>query len=165
MEYAVAVMLAVWALWILDPVSRMGQRFYLGRLFAYRGPGFWFGLPLGSQVGFAGTAAVLVGLLTWIARREPDRRVDGLRRHPHLAALVTYHVQMFHLAVVAFVLGADAVGGSALLMWIPAALITAVFWSTLADAERESPSFAVAETGGEPISTPKNVSRASLPVP
>jgi uncharacterized membrane protein len=135
MEYLLGLVLAVWALWILDPVSRMGDRFYLGRLFAYRGPGFWFGLPLGSQIGFAGTAAVLLGILTWMARDEPDRPVDGLRRHPHLSALVTYHAQVFHLAVVAFVIGADAVGGSALLMWIPAAAITAVYWSTLREVE------------------------------
>jgi uncharacterized membrane protein len=135
MEYALGLVLAVWALWILDPVSRMGDRFYLGRLFAYRGPGFWFGLPLGSQVGFAATAAVLLAILTWMARDEPDRMVDGLRHHPHLSALVTYHAQVFHLAVVAFVIGADAVGGSALLMWIPAAAITAVFWTTLSEVE------------------------------
>jgi uncharacterized membrane protein len=135
MEYALGLVLAVWALWILDPVSRMGDRFYLGRLFTYRGPGFWFGLPLGSQVGFAATAAVLLAILTWMARDEPDRMVGGLRQHPHLSALVTYHAQVFHLAVVAFVIGADAVGGSALLMWIPAAAITAVFWTTLSEVE------------------------------
>jgi putative membrane protein len=135
MEYLLGLVLAVWALWILDPVSRMGDRFYLGRLFAYRGPGFWFGLPLGSQLGFAGTAAALLGILTWLARDEPDRSVDGLRRHPHLSALVTYHAQVFHLAVVAFVIGADTLGGSAVLMWIPAAAITAVYWSTLREVE------------------------------
>ena len=43
-ELAVALMLAVWALWVLDPVSRLGGRFYLGELWRYRGPGFWFGL-------------------------------------------------------------------------------------------------------------------------
>jgi uncharacterized membrane protein len=135
MEYLLGLVLAVWALWILDPVSRMGDRFYLGRLFAYRGPGFWFGLPLGSQLGFAGTAAVLLAILTWLARDEPDRPVNGLVRHPHLSALVTYHAQVFHLAAVAFVIGADTVGGSALLMWVPAAALTAVYWTTLRDVE------------------------------
>src|SRR2546426_3870260 len=44
-EWLLALILAVWALWILDPVSRLGHRFYLGELFRYDGPGFWFGLP------------------------------------------------------------------------------------------------------------------------
>jgi len=138
MEYLLGLVLAVWALWILDPVSRMGDRFYLGSLFKYRGPGFWFGLPLGSQIGFAGTAAVLLGILTWLARSEPDRAAAGLRRHPHLSALITYHAQVFHLAVVALVIGAHDVGGSAFLMWVPAAAVVAVFWSTLREAEAGS---------------------------
>jgi uncharacterized membrane protein len=74
MEALMAIVLAVWALWILDPMSRLGDRFYLGPVFRYAGPGFWFGLPTGSQVGFAATAAILLGTLFWLARDEPDRR-------------------------------------------------------------------------------------------
>ena len=131
MEALLAMVLSVWALWILDPISRLGEEFYLGPVFRYEGPGFWFGLPLGSQLGFGLTSVFLLGTLFWLTRDEPDRRVDGgLLRHPHFAALLTYHAQVFHLAVVAFVIGADTIGGSALLMWIPAAAITAVHWST-----------------------------------
>ncbi|HMC51581.1 MAG TPA: carotenoid biosynthesis protein [Acidimicrobiales bacterium] len=138
MELVMAWVLAVWALWVLDPVSRLGQRFYLGRLFSYAGPGFWFGLPLGSQLGFAATAAVLLGILAWLARAEPDRPAPGLASHPHAVALLTYHVQVGHLAVVALAIGADALAGAALLMWVPAAAVTAVHWSTLA-RERSLP--------------------------
>ena len=132
-ELVLAWMLAVWALWVLDPVSRLGDRFYLGELFHYRGPGFWFGLPLGSQVGFAATAAILIGVLYMLDRDAPDAAVEsGIRTHPHLVALVTYHAQVFHLAIVAFVLGADTLGGAAVLIWVPAAVVTAVHWSQLA---------------------------------
>jgi uncharacterized membrane protein len=130
-EWLLALVLAVWALWVLDPVSRLGDEFYLGELFRYEGPGFWFGLPLGSQAGFAATAAVLLGTLAHLDRDAPDRPVGGLRHHPHLAALVTWHAQVFHLAAVAFVIGADTIGGAALLMWVPAACVTAVHWSNL----------------------------------
>jgi uncharacterized membrane protein len=131
-ELLVAWVLAVWALWILDPVSRLGDEFYLGRLFEYAGPGFWFGLPLGSQVGFAGTAAILLLVLHRMDRDAPDREVaGGLRDHPHLVALLTYHGQVFHLAAVAFYVGADTIGGAAILIWVPAAVMTAVHWSSL----------------------------------
>jgi hypothetical protein len=56
-EYVLAVVLATWALWIIDPVSRLGRYFALGELFRYDGPGFWFGLPLGSQVAFCSRLA------------------------------------------------------------------------------------------------------------
>ena len=132
MELALAWMIAVWALWVVDPVSRLGDEFYLGRVFRYRGPGFWFGLPLGSQLGFALTSLVLLAVLFALSRGEPDRAVPGgIVRHPNLGALITWHAQVFHMAVVAFVIGADAIGGSAFLMWVPAALVTAVYWSTL----------------------------------
>jgi hypothetical protein len=131
-EWLLALVLAVWALWILDPVTRLGHRFYLGRVFRYDGPGFWFGLPLGSQLGFTATAAVLLGVLFAITRHERDRAVSRIRDHPHLPALVTYHGQVLHLAIVAFVIGgasADTIGGSFFLMWVPAAAVTAVHWS------------------------------------
>ena len=131
-ELITAWMLAVWALWVLDPVSRLGHRFYLGEVFEYHGPGFWFGLPLGSQIGFAATAGILILGLHLLVGDEPDETIaEGLRAHPHLIALITYHGQVFHLAVVAFVLNADTLGGAAILMWVPAAVITAVHWSQL----------------------------------
>ena len=163
-EFVMAWILAVWALWVVDPVSRLGDDFYLGRVFHYRGPGFWFGLPLGSQLGFALTSFVLLSLLFWLSRGEPDRAVDGgLLHHPHLGALVTWHVQVFHMAVVAFVIGADSIGGSAFLMWVPAAAVTAVYWASISprargaaarsasvegDGKMDEPSH---ETGAQPL--------------
>lgn len=139
-ELAIAWMLAVWALWVLDPVSRLGDRFYLGELFAYEGPGFWFGLPLGSQLGFALTAGLLLVVLHRLDRAAPDQPVaGGLRDHPHLVALITYHAQVFHLAAVALYLDASAIGGAAVLMWVPAAVITAVHWSHLRLDDRRGP--------------------------
>lgn len=128
-ELLVGLVLTVWALWIFDPVARLGSRWFLGELFRYRGPGFWFDLPLGSQVGFTATAAVLLGILTWMAKDEPNQPVARWRDHPHLVALTTYHGQVAWLAIVAVVLHETELGGSALLMWVPAAAITAVSWS------------------------------------
>jgi putative membrane protein len=131
-ELAVAWMLAVWALWVLDPVSRLGDRYYLGEVFAYHGPGFWFGLPLGSQVGFAITSGILILVLHVLDRDAPDGPVPGgLRNHPNLIPLITYHAQVFHLAAIALYLDANTLGGAAILIWVPAAVITAVHWSTL----------------------------------
>jgi putative membrane protein len=130
-EYLLALMLAVWVVWILDPVSRLGHQFFLGELFRYKGPGFWFGLPLGSQLGFAFTAGTLVALLTYMLRAEPDRVIRRAIGHPHLTALITYHGQLVMMTAVAVHLGAVEIGGSAVLMWVPVAALTAVYWSTL----------------------------------
>ena len=141
-EYLLGVVLMVWAVWIFDPVSRLGDRWFLGRVFHYRGPGFWFGLPLGSQLGFTLTAVLLVGWLTWLARDDADQPVGRIVRHPHAIALATYHGQVAWLAIVAVYLGATELGGSALLMWVPAAAIAAVYWSALRPAKPVVPAAA-----------------------
>jgi len=130
-EYLLGLMLAVWALWLFDPVSRLGNLWFIGQLFHYSGPGFWFGLPLGSQVGFTLTAGLLIGLLTWLAREDEDVPVTNWRQHPHLVALTTYNAQLAWLAVVACVVGATEIGSAAILIWIPAAAMTALYWSAL----------------------------------
>jgi uncharacterized membrane protein len=151
-ELLVAWMLAVWALWVLDPVSRLGDEFYLGQLFEYRGPGFWFGLPLGSQVGFAATAGILILVLHRLDREAPQQVVTaGIREHPHLVALITYHGQVFHLAGVAFYVGADTIGGAAVLMWVPAAVVTAVLWSYLRLQHEREVADSTGETAGQPL--------------
>jgi len=142
----------VWALWIMDPVARLGPRWILGRVFHYHGPGFWFGLPLGSQAGFTLTAAVLHGLLTYLCRDDAQKVVARWQDHPHLVSLVTYQAQLAWLAIVAVVLGADEIGGSAMLIWVPAAAITAGTWSNLrqADAVERSPGDAAGTGSAEP---------------
>ena len=84
---------------------------------------------------------MLLSILFWLGRDEADRPVQGgILRHPRFGALLTWHAQVFHMAVVAFVIGADDIGGSAFLMWIPAACVTAVYWSTLSEARPTPPS-------------------------
>ncbi len=142
LEYLTAVMLAVWALWVVDPVSRLGAHFFLGELFRYDGPGFWFGLPLGSQLGFTATSCVLVGVLTWLTRDEPIEPVDTLARHPRLGALGGFLGQVLFMTATAFVVArtnpgteigrtADALAGSTLIIGLPVVLLTAVHWRSL----------------------------------
>ncbi|HZU78917.1 MAG TPA: carotenoid biosynthesis protein [Acidimicrobiales bacterium] len=164
-EYLLGVMLSLWALWIMDPVARLGPRWFLGTVFHYRGPGFWFGLPLGSQAGFLLTAVVLVGMLTYLMRDEPQRHVVRWREHPHLVSLLTYQCQLLWLAIVALVLGADEIGGAFFLIWVPALCLTAVTWSNLHAAEGAGADEALG-AASTPLGTaagPEVGSRADVP--
>ena len=84
-------------------------------------PGVLVRSPAREPAGFALTAAVLLAVLTYMTRDEPNRRIDRWMDHPHLVSLVTYNGQILWLAIVAVVLGADEIAGSALLIWVPAA--------------------------------------------
>jgi putative membrane protein len=143
LEYVVAVVLGVWMIWVVDPASRLGDHFFLGELFRYDGPGFWFGLPLGSQIGFTLTVGILVGVLTWLMRDEPDEVVDAPLANPRLGAVGGFAGQVVFMAVTMFVVGrtadeptvaatADAIAGSAVIIFVPLALMTAVHWRSLA---------------------------------
>jgi hypothetical protein len=155
LEFAVAVMAAVWILWVVDPVSRLGEHFFLGHVFRYRDDGFWFGLPLQSQLGFTLTSVILVGLLSWLAADEPSRPAPGLLFHPRLAGLGGCLGQLFFMAGTALWVSrttadsavardAAALAGAAGLILAPAALMASVYWHSLrgqalADMAREAP--------------------------
>jgi uncharacterized membrane protein len=142
LEYVTAVMMAVWALWVIDPISRLGAHFFLGELFRYDGPGFWFGLPLGSQLGFTLTSVILVGTLTLLMRDEEVTDVDRLTANPRLGALASYFGQIVFMTVTAFVVArtsanpavvkeADALAGSAFIIAVPAVVMVTVYWRSL----------------------------------
>jgi putative membrane protein len=143
LEYCLAVVLAVWNLWMIDPISRLGEHFFLGRLFSYDGPGFWFGLPLGSQLGFALTSAALIGVLTWLARDEVAEPVPTLLSHPRLGAVGGFLGQVVFMGITAFVVArmtndasvsqrADALAGGTVIVFAPAILLVSIHWGALA---------------------------------
>jgi len=147
--YALAVVFATWSTWTLDPVSQRGARWYLGDLFHYHGPGFWFGLPLLSQVGWLLVSATLCGVL---AAMTPDRGTQPVARaahHPLLPSFVIFLVQILHLAVVALFIGETTLGGAGFIIWIPALAVAAALWVEMHATAR---SRAPAEVGGTSVS-------------
>ncbi len=133
--YGLAVVFATWSTWTLDPVSQRGAAWYLGDLFHYARPGFWFGLPLGSQVGWLCVSALLCGLLAYLTRDEANRAVASARRHPLLPCLITFAVVTLHVSIVALVIDEPTLGAAGLIIWLPAAAVAAVLWPQLRAAE------------------------------
>lgn len=144
LEFVLAVTLATWALWIIDPVSRLGRYHMIGELFHYAGPGFWFGLPLGSQVGFFCTSGILIGVLTVMMRNEPRHPVPRLLRHPRLPAMLTYLGEVIFMTVTSAVVAlkenaevastAGSLVGASMIIYIPLFLLVAVYWRSLPHA-------------------------------
>lgn len=137
--YALAVVFATWSTWTLDPVSQRGAAWYLGDLFHYAGPGFWFGLPLLSQVGWCVVSAALCGVLAWMVRGETPEPVSRAMRHPLLPCFLTFVIQILHLAVVALFIGEATLGGAGFIAWIPAFAVAAVLWIEMNRAAQSRP--------------------------
>lgn len=134
--YCLAVVFATWSTWTLDPVSQRGAAWYLGDLFHYAGSGFWFGLPLLSQVGWMAVSATLCGLLAWLVPPQAPQPVAHPWRNPLLACSITFLVQNLHTAVVAIAIGETELGGAGFIIWLPVVAVAAVLWIELHAALR-----------------------------
>jgi len=88
LEYLLAVTLATWALWIIDPVSRLGRYHMLESCSIT--PGQDSGLGYRWVPGrFFCTSAILIGVLTVMMRNEPRHLCRGCFP-PRLPAMLTY---------------------------------------------------------------------------
>jgi len=77
---------------VIDPLAVRGDRWFLGQIFAYASPGFYFGVPLSNFAGWVLVGTVGVGLYLMMA---PD--VAGRRVWPGVA--LYYGVLGFNLAM------------------------------------------------------------------
>ena len=60
---------------VIDPLAVLGERWFLGPLFAYVQPGPYFGVPLSNFAGWVIVGTVGVGLYLALARSESGRRI------------------------------------------------------------------------------------------
>src|SRR5213594_2803878 len=60
---------------VIDPLAVRGDRWFLGRLFAYATPGIYFGVPLSNFLGWVIVGTVGVGVYLFLAPDGGGRRV------------------------------------------------------------------------------------------
>jgi putative membrane protein len=98
--------LMMWLDVVIDPLAVRGDRWFLGRIFYYPEPGWYFGVPLANFAGWAILGAAIAGVWLWLEPRLAASapawaaRVPGRRWHP---VLVYYGVLGFNLALTAAV--------------------------------------------------------------
>jgi uncharacterized membrane protein len=98
--------LMMWLDVVIDPLAVRGDRWFLGRIFYYPSPGWYFGVPLANFAGWALLGAVIAGLWLalepWLPGGRPGwgRRLAGGRSRP---AVLYYLVLVFNLALTAAV--------------------------------------------------------------
>jgi putative membrane protein len=99
-------LLMMWLDVVIDPLAVRGDRWFLGRIFYYPSPGWYFGVPLANFAGWALLGAVIAGLWLALEPRLPGgrpgwgRRLAGGRSRP---AVLYYLVLVFNLALTAAV--------------------------------------------------------------
>jgi uncharacterized membrane protein len=103
---------------VIDPLAVRGDRWFLGQIFFYATPGFYFGVPLANFAGWVLVGAVGVGLYLALAPDPSGRLVWG-------GVALYYGVLGFNLAMTIWI-------DEALLAVIGAAIhvvVASVVWS------------------------------------
>jgi len=102
---------------VIDPLAVLGERWFLGPLFAYVEPGSYFGVPLSNFVGWVVVGAVGVGLFLSLAQDDSGRRIwPGVALYYAVLGFnLTMTVQIGELLLA--VIGATIHLGVALSVW------------------------------------------------
>ena len=65
---------------VIDPVARLGDRWFLGKIFEYEVEGAYFGVPLSNFAGWMLTATLIVAAYQRIDKAAGDERATALVR-------------------------------------------------------------------------------------
>ena len=109
---------------VVDPLSVLGNRWFLGRIFWYDPPGPHFGVPISNYLGWYFVAAVTVALFQWIDRtlsRASTKPVGVLINLPSRALLslgLYLGIVGFGITML-FRIGADEIGWASAFIFIP----------------------------------------------
>jgi len=124
---------------VIDPVTVLGERWFLGRIYWYPEGGIHFGVPLSNYAGW-----FLVALVTLLAFQALERTVfarggaaAGVRHVPYAALLepgVYLGIVGFNLAVT-FWIGETALGVVGVMLFAPVVLF---LWTHLAHPMRRA---------------------------
>ncbi|MBI3078482.1 MAG: carotenoid biosynthesis protein [Deltaproteobacteria bacterium] len=108
---------------VIDPVALRGDRWFLGKLYGYYEPGWYFGIPMANFIGWG-----LVGLVAMVLYRLADRSLlrEQARRRPDLRMPLGLMGPVLYGMVLAFNLGVTFAIGEWLLGMAGLALSTPV---------------------------------------
>jgi putative membrane protein len=81
---------------VIDPMAVVGEKWFLGNVFYYVEPGFYFGVPMSNFVGWVVVGWVIVGGWLWMAGRSP--RLGS----PRAGTALYYGIVVFNLGITAW---------------------------------------------------------------
>lgn len=104
---------------VIDPVALRGDRWFLGKIYGYYEPGWYFGIPVANFLGWG-----VVGLVVMLLYRLADRSLlrGEARRHPNLRMPLVLMGPVLYGTVLGFNLAVTFVIGEWLLGMVGLAL-------------------------------------------
>lgn len=123
---------------VVDPLSVLGQRWFLGKIFWYDPPGPYFGVPISNYLGWYFVAAISIAIFQWLDSRlnrgagkpfgmAPDFPSRALLGPALYAGIVCFGITML------FVIRAPQIGWAGVFIYLPFAAL-AIHIVTRADS-------------------------------
>lgn len=123
---------------VVDPLSVLGERWFLGKIFWYDPPGPHFGVPISNYLGWYLVAAISIAIFQELDSRlnrggaRPWGAIPGFPSRALLGPLLYAGIACFGIAML-FVIRAPEIGWSGVFIFLPM-LVLAIHILTRADA-------------------------------
>ncbi|MFA5027418.1 MAG: carotenoid biosynthesis protein [Candidatus Methylomirabilota bacterium] len=108
---------------VTDPVALLGERWFLGKIYGYPEPGFYFGVPMANFIGWGVVGVTALSLYRAWERRRPEMPPGRFVGLGWLCPGLYFMVLAFSLTVT-FALGEWRLGLSGLALCLPVLLWT-----------------------------------------
>jgi uncharacterized membrane protein len=114
---------------VVDPLSVLGQRWFLGWIFWYDPPGPYFGVPISNYLGWYLVAAVSIAIfqtLDWLLNRDagkPFAAVPNLPSRAILGPMLYAGIVCFGITML-FVIRAPEIGWASVFIFLPFLVMT-----------------------------------------
>jgi putative membrane protein len=147
-----AALLMVMVDWVVDPLSILGDRWFLGHIFWYEPAGPHFGVPISNYLGWYFVAAITIRifqLLDWRLNRggaRPFGVVDRLPSRALLGPMLYAGIVCFGITML-FRIGASTIAWASVFLYLPVLALAAHFltrpeaWGTADAIARHSDDF------------------------
>lgn len=109
---------------VVDPLSVLGNRWFLGRIFWYDPPGPHFGVPISNYLGWFFVAVIAIAIFQWIdswlnrGRAKPFGAAPRLPSRAALGPLLYIGIVGFGITML-FVIHAPEIGWASVFMFLP----------------------------------------------
>ena len=114
---------------VADPLSVLGDRWFLGRIFWYDPPGPHFGVPISNYLGWYFVAAVSVAIFQWLDRRLNRGGAKPLGAVPAAPSRALWGPGLYagivgFAIVMLFRVGAAEIGWAGIFIFLPLTVLT-----------------------------------------
>ena len=115
--------------WVVDPLSVLGDRWFLGKIFWYDPPGPHFGVPINNYLGWYFVAAVTISIFVALdsslnrSAEKPYGAMPSLPSRALLGPALYFGIVCFGITML-FRIGANAIAWASLFIYLPFLTLT-----------------------------------------